>query len=561
MQLDPDSADPDLLGRIPLAAATVLEVGCGTGALAAAYKRRNPKARYVGIEADPAAAEIAAGRMDAIATVDVEQQPLPFPGETYDCIIYGGVLNRLRDPWALLRQHAQALRDPGVVVVSVPNLEHWSFAEQLLRGSWNYEDRGLLERANVRWFNMPMMRAALAGAGLHPVDVWPRVGDLAAAEQFARTIEPGLAALGIDVPNYLRRASTDRYIWRACRRPAERLSLASTMLAPIGGVSHVRVVEPMQAMGTDPHFTPRIVSPRTAIDQPDPPPRIFVYHRPLLAGEKGLEPVRELIAAGYVLVCEFDDHPDYIKVLQRPNIQNFRAVHAIQTTTEPLANVLRRENPEVAVFPNGVYELETPRNFTDPSRLTLFFAGLNREEDWPPLIGALNAVAAVAGERLNFHIVNDHGLFDALTTPHKHFTPLCDYATYLSLLAGCEFSFMPLADGPFNRCKSDLKFLEAASCGVTAIASNVVYANTIEDGRTGVLFRDARELQQKLLHLIAQPDSARAMGLAARGYVAEHRMLAYQVEKRIAWYRSLWARREALHRSLLTRVPELARPA
>jgi hypothetical protein len=38
-------------------------------------------------------------------------------------------------------------------------------------------------------------------------------------------------------------------------------------------------------------------------------------------------------------------------------------------------------------------------------------------------------------------------------------------------------------------------------------------------------------------------------------------MLAYQVEQRVAWYRSLWARREALHRSLLARVPELARPA
>src|SRR5262249_3623165 len=93
MPIDPDSADPDLLGRIPLAAASGLEIGCGTGGPAAAYKRRNPKARYVGIEADPAAAEIAAGRMDAVAAVDVEQEPLPFPGETYDCIVYGGVLN------------------------------------------------------------------------------------------------------------------------------------------------------------------------------------------------------------------------------------------------------------------------------------------------------------------------------------------------------------------------------------------------------------------------------------------------------------------------------------
>jgi SAM-dependent methyltransferase len=561
MLSDPDIAETDLLGCIPLTAKAVLEVGCGSGALAGEYKRRNPMARYVGIEIDPDAAKVASGRMDAVAVVDVEREPVPFRDEMFDCIIYGGVLCRLRDPWAVLRQQAQALTENGIAVVSVPNVEHWSFAEHLLRGTWNYEDQGLLDRAHLRWFNLPMMRSALVTAGLHPIDVTPRVADQAEAEEFVRTIESALTTLGVDLPGYLRRASAARYVWRAGRRPCARMHLSSTMLAPVGGVSHVRVVEPMRAMASDPTFRGRINTPWRAVEQPDPPPRIFVYHRPLLAGEAGLEPVRRLIAAGYVVVCEFDDHPDYIKALQQPNVQNFRAVHAIQTTTEPLAAVLRRENPEVVVFPNAVYQLEPPRNYTDPTRLTLFFAGLNREEDWPPFVPALNAVAAIAGERLCFHIVNDRRLYEALASPHKRFTPLCDYDTYRAFLAGSELSFMPLTEGAFNRCKSDLKFLEAAACGATAIASSVVYGDTIEDGRTGVLFRDARELQQKLLHLIARPEAAQAMGRAARDYVAAGRMLAYQVESRLAWYRSLWTRREALHQALLARVPELARPA
>jgi glycosyltransferase involved in cell wall biosynthesis len=320
-------------------------------------------------------------------------------------------------------------------------------------------------------------------------------------------------------------------------------------------------VEPLQAIATDPAVITTIVTetgPKTLHEEA---PRIFVFHRPLLAGDSGLDQVRKLLDSGCVVVCEFDDHPDYIPVLQRPDIQNFRAVHAIQTTTEPLATVLRRENPEVVVFPNGVSRLEQVRNYADPARLTLFFAGLNRDEDWPPLVPALNAVAAIAGERLHFHIVNDRGLYDALKTPHKRFTPLCDYDTYRDLLAHCEISFMPLADGAFNRCKSDLKFLEAAACGATALASTVVYGNTIQDGRTGVLFANPTELQQRLLRLVADPAAAQALGRAARDYVAANRMLAYQVERRIAWYRSLWARREQLHQALLARVPELARPA
>ena len=138
--------------------------------------------------------------------------------------------------------------------------------------------------------------------------------------------------------------------------------------------------------------------------------------------------------------------------------------------------------------------------------------------------------------------------------------PLCDYETYQDLLAQSEISFMPLRDTAFNRCKSDLKFIEAAAHRVTALASPVVYEASIEDGRTGLLFRDAAELQRRLLHLLADPAQCRAIGDAARAMVARQRMLATQVPQRLAWYRSLWARREELHRALLERMPELARP-
>jgi len=73
-----------------------------------------------------------------------------------------------------------------------------------------------------------------------------------------------------------------------------------------------------------------------------------------------------------------------------------------------------------------------------------------------------------------------------------------------------------------------------------------VYANSIEDGRTGLLFRDPVAFHARLLHLLAMPELARGLADAARQYVADERMLAYQIAPRIAWYRSLWARRAAL---------------
>ncbi|MDR3537718.1 MAG: glycosyltransferase, partial [Acetobacteraceae bacterium] len=197
------------------------------------------------------------------------------------------------------------------------------------------------------------------------------------------------------------------------------------------------------------------------------------------------------------------------------------------------------------------------RNFTDLGSLTLFFGALNREEDWRWLMPVLNAVAAMAGERLKFCVVHDRGFFEALETPHKTFTPTCDYDTYIDLLGRSEISFMPLGDNAFNRAKSDLKFIEAGACRVASLASSVVYGDSIVEGDTGLLFRDPDELRVKLLRLVAMPELAQELGDNARRYVAEHRMLAGQVRPRIAWYRSLWARRDALTAALRERLAEI----
>jgi glycosyltransferase involved in cell wall biosynthesis len=113
---------------------------------------------------------------------------------------------------------------------------------------------------------------------------------------------------------------------------------------------------------------------------------------------------------------------------------------------------------------------------------------------------------------------------------------------------------MPLADNGFNRAKSDLKFIEAAAHRVVSLASTVVYGDSIVDGQTGYLFRDPQEFRSRLMRLLVMPELARAVGDRARSYVAQQRMLAYQVKPRLDWYRSLWARRDQLNAALKARM-------
>lgn len=499
-----DLPAPDLADKIPLSSRVVLDLGCGDGAVGAEFRRRNPAALLIGIERDPERARRASSVLDRVYCLDLEAGLLPRLGAAPDCILFSpGVMERLEQPREVLEEFARLLAPGGVLVLCTPHGAHWVGPQSRL----------------------------LTDAGLYPMD---------AEEVSSGSLQPAT-----------------RTIWRAATAPVERLRVFSTMLPPVGGVSQVRVVEPLLALAAQPAVATQITNRLDLLPEVGPDPGIFVLHRPALLGAEGLDTIRQLIGRGWLVVCEFDDHPSQIPILHRSDVQNFRAVHAIQTSTPALAEVLARENPEVAVFPNAISRVQEPCNFAAAGRMTLLFAALNREDDWPGHVEALNDAAAAAGDALHFHVIADRAFFTALTTPHKTFTALCDYPTYLDILSRCEISFMPLRDTLFNRCKSDLKFLEAASRRVVALASPVVYGESIEDGVNGLLFRDAAELHDRLMRLVAAPQMACALAGRAWADVTAGRMLAHQVARRDAWYRGLWSRRDALHRALLRRVPEL----
>ena len=154
------------------------------------------------------------------------------------------------------------------------------FAERLLRGVWDYEAMGLLDKGHLRWFSLETMRKALAEMGLVACDVHPRIFNGERAAAFATAIAPGLRALGVDPQAYADRAAPLQYVWRVRKKPRTVLTIAANMLAPVGGVSHLRVVYPMRAMSTDPSVLIRMGSVLDISPRDGEVPRIFVLHRP-----------------------------------------------------------------------------------------------------------------------------------------------------------------------------------------------------------------------------------------------------------------------------------------
>jgi SAM-dependent methyltransferase len=155
---------PEVADLVPPECRRVLEIGCGAGELGRLLKQRG---HYVaGVELVPEAAEAARRRLDHVVRADVETDDLPFTPGSFDAVIFADVLEHLIDPWRVLREGAALLSPNGCVVASIPNVQNVDVVWRLLRGRWDYRERGILDRGHLRFFTLHGVRALFEQAGL-----------------------------------------------------------------------------------------------------------------------------------------------------------------------------------------------------------------------------------------------------------------------------------------------------------------------------------------------------------------------------------------------------------
>lgn len=131
----------------------VLDVGCNNGQTGRRLLELG-KARWVtGIEFVSERGEAARAHLNEVYIGDVESMSFDWEAGSFDCFIFGDVLEHLSNPWHLLRRLKPFLATDGLVIASIPNVKHLPvLIDLLLRDEWLYVEAGVLDITHLRFF-------------------------------------------------------------------------------------------------------------------------------------------------------------------------------------------------------------------------------------------------------------------------------------------------------------------------------------------------------------------------------------------------------------------------
>lgn len=553
------NVNPDLLARIPITAKRVLEVGCGSARLGEAFKARSPNSEYYGIEMFVSAANDAAKVIDGVicANIELDTTAALKLSPSFDSLIFGDVLEHLKDPWQVLSDLRQYIEPGGSCIACIPNVAHWSIVSGLLQGNWDYQDSGLLDRTHLRFFTLDSVVKMFQKAGWTVIDALPRNLWPEKTEEALKVLLPTAQALGGDIAKARLNMSAFQWVIRATNGTRPRpLSIAAVGLKKLAGVTEARVDHPMMALNSLPEVS-AVWSAGSLTIPKEMTPGILVLHRQFMAELEFREAMEALIAKGWTLVAEIDDDPHHWPEYIKSDFYAFRGVHAVTVSTEHLAEIIRKFNPNVQVFENAIASVPY-REESNTQKLRIFFGALNRKADWLPIIEGVNQAALENQKAIEFVVVHDKEFYDALPEGiEKFFLPTLNIEKYIEVLATCDIALLPLNDTPFNRCKSDIKLIECASAQVAVICSKTVYDTKPEHQDFVVFATSSNDWCNAISILVKDIQFRKANVAKALSYVKKSRMHSQQAPLRLTYYESLIQNRIALEKQRQERINRL----
>lgn len=296
---------------------------------------------------------------------------------------------------------------------------------------------------------------------------------------------------------------------------------------------------------------------------------IIQRHFPAAFTEKAL---RTIVGLKVPIVYDLDDmfldvppfHPDYNDLSPRaPYIKwILKEADLVTVSTTPLQEALKKYTTRpIHIQPNLVdWSL-----FDAPSRprnrqFNLLVSGTpTHQGDW-------SIIEEPLAEILNIHRDNVNAIFFGELPKRFSDHPAvrlvnfqADYRSYASRLRELDIhaALVPLEDTKFNRCKSNIKWLEYSAAGIAGVFSNILpYNSSIRNSGTGLLVNNTADAWfQGMEYLLANPEATFAMIENARREVREHHSIGSISDKYLTVFNDLLGQKHV--RNLFSELPIL----
>jgi len=328
-----------------------------------------------------------------------------------------------------------------------------------------------------------------------------------------------------------------------------------------GAVSWYRIINPLEKLGAKIISQLREVtlSPEWAIDFAKNGKIWFMKMTDNEGIDLHIGVAKEFMDCKYVLDLDDDpytfskDHPEYLKLKEKmPQVKKMiEMADHIVVSTEDIKKVIEKDNPYVTVIPNAIDPeiwkftnqlkddgkihigwIASASHIADLKivmpiledlvsrypNVHIHFAGMihmkimDVDNPTEEMINAatLQRLIELSNVKVNIEKILPHFTHHIGTSGYQ------DFPEFLASL-GLDIAIAPLEDTQFNRCKSNIKWMEHAMLEIPMVLSNVgPYKESVDHGKTGFLAKSRSDWMENIGKLIENPELRKEIGQAAK---------------------------------------------
>lgn len=175
---DPNGTHMLIAGQVAQGS-KVLDIGCASGYIGE-FLIKNKGCEVWGIEPDIESSDLSKNKGYAkVINKSVESGLVDevLRNEKFDFIIVADVLEHLVNPEEILKKIGDFLKTNGKLLVSLPNVGHYSVRFSHLFGNWDMLDAGIMDKTHLHFYTLKTMQEMFRKNNWKIISVRPR-GDL-----------------------------------------------------------------------------------------------------------------------------------------------------------------------------------------------------------------------------------------------------------------------------------------------------------------------------------------------------------------------------------------------